>query len=77
MIIHAYIPADDPERVARVIAEVWLGEYFPSTAIVSTDISDGFVIGTDGRRTDLEAGLIIGDDTHKIIAVKPQKLRLV
>jgi hypothetical protein len=29
MIIHASIPADDPERVARVIAEVWRGEYFP------------------------------------------------
>ncbi len=29
MLIHASIPADDPERVARVIAEVWRGEYFP------------------------------------------------
>ncbi len=29
MIIHASIPADDPERVARVIAEVWRGEHFP------------------------------------------------
>jgi len=29
MIIHTSIPADDPERVARVIAEIWRGEYFP------------------------------------------------
>lgn len=29
MLIRASIPADDPERVARVIAEVWRGEYFP------------------------------------------------
>ncbi len=29
MIIHASIPADDPERVARVIAELWRGESFP------------------------------------------------
>jgi len=26
MTIHASIPADDPERVARVIAELWRGE---------------------------------------------------
>ncbi|MGB6944513.1 MAG: hypothetical protein WBE37_19095 [Bryobacteraceae bacterium] len=29
MIFHASIPADDPERVARVIAELWRREYFP------------------------------------------------
>jgi hypothetical protein len=29
MIIHASIPADDPARVARVIAELWRGESFP------------------------------------------------
>jgi hypothetical protein len=29
VIIHASIPADDPERVARVIAELWRGESFP------------------------------------------------
>jgi hypothetical protein len=29
MIYHASIPADEPERVARVIAELWRGEYFP------------------------------------------------
>ena len=32
MIIHASIPADDPERVARVIAELWRGESFPFLA---------------------------------------------
>jgi hypothetical protein len=29
MIIHASVPADDPERVARVISEIWRGAYFP------------------------------------------------
>jgi hypothetical protein len=29
MIYHASIPADEPERVARVIAELWCGEQFP------------------------------------------------
>jgi hypothetical protein len=28
MIFHASIPADDPERVARVMAEIWGGECF-------------------------------------------------
>jgi hypothetical protein len=28
MIFHASIPADEPERVARVIAEIWGGEAF-------------------------------------------------
>ena len=28
MIFHASIPADDPERVAAVIAEIWQGESF-------------------------------------------------
>jgi hypothetical protein len=28
MIFHASVPADDPERVARVMAEVWNGEAF-------------------------------------------------
>jgi hypothetical protein len=29
MIIHASIPADEPERVARAIAELWRGTYAP------------------------------------------------
>jgi hypothetical protein len=29
MIIHASIPADDPERAARVIAELWRGSHAP------------------------------------------------
>lgn len=29
MIYHASIPADDPERVARVLAKIWQADYFP------------------------------------------------
>jgi hypothetical protein len=29
MIFHASIPADDPEHVARVLAEIWKTHYFP------------------------------------------------
>lgn len=29
MIFHASIPADDPERVAKVLAEIWKTDYFP------------------------------------------------
>lgn len=29
MIFHASIPADDPERVARVIAQLWCGRHVP------------------------------------------------
>lgn len=29
MLFHASIPADDPERVARVIAELWRGQSLP------------------------------------------------
>ena len=29
MIFHASVPADDPERVARVLAELWRGECYP------------------------------------------------
>jgi hypothetical protein len=38
MIIHASVPADEPERVARVIAELWRGSYqrFPFAAGVFT-----------------------------------------
>jgi hypothetical protein len=32
MIIHVSIPADEPERVARVIAELWRGESIPFVA---------------------------------------------
>jgi hypothetical protein len=32
MIIHVLIPADEPERVARVIAELWRGEAIPFVA---------------------------------------------
>jgi hypothetical protein len=29
MIFHASIPADDPQHVARVLAEIWKTQYFP------------------------------------------------
>jgi hypothetical protein len=51
MIFHASIPADDPERVARVIAELWRGEYlpfiFPQTFIV---------FANDDRASEVEIG---------------------
>jgi hypothetical protein len=32
MLFHASVPADDPERVARVIAELWRGQMLPFPA---------------------------------------------
>jgi hypothetical protein len=29
VIFHASIPADDPERIARILAEIWKTHYFP------------------------------------------------
>lgn len=50
MLFHASIPADDPERVARVVAELWRGDVtpfppFPGAFIVWSD---------DERRTVLD-----------------------
>jgi hypothetical protein len=49
MIFHASIPADEPERVARVMAEPWRGEYFPF-------LFSGFfiVLASDQRGTEVE-----------------------
>lgn len=49
MIFHASIPADDPERVARVIAELWRSEHFPFVYPESY-----IVIAGDDRGTEVE-----------------------
>jgi hypothetical protein len=49
MIFHVSIPADDPQRVARVIAEVWRTEYFPFVFPGSF-----IVIPDDERGTEIE-----------------------
>jgi hypothetical protein len=49
MIFHASIPADDPERVARVLGELWQRDYFPFV------LEGTFVIfANDGLGTQLE-----------------------
>ncbi len=49
MIHHASIPADDPERVARVIAELWRGTYHPFIAPCTF-----VVLADDAHGTELE-----------------------
>lgn len=49
MIFHVSIPAKDPYRVARVIAELWQGEYLPFT-MPGTFV----VIGGDDRGSAIE-----------------------
>jgi hypothetical protein len=51
MIIHASVPADDPERVARVIAELWRCEYFPFLLPQHFLVMPG-----DERGTQIEVG---------------------
>jgi len=51
VINHASIPADEPERVARVIAELWRGEYFPFVFLGSFVVFAG-----DDRGTQIEVG---------------------
>jgi hypothetical protein len=50
VLFHASIPADDPERVARVIAELWQGEVLPFPPHPSALM----VFAGDDRRTILE-----------------------
>lgn len=50
MIIHASIPADEPERVARVIAELWKGEAVPFPPIERSWMA----FAHDGRGTEIE-----------------------
>ena len=47
MLYHASIPADDPERVARVIAELWGGEALPFPPFAGAYIA----MARDERRT--------------------------
>jgi hypothetical protein len=51
MIFHASIPADDPERVAKVVAELWRGTYHPFIA-PGTYV----VLANDELGTELEVG---------------------
>jgi hypothetical protein len=47
MLFHASIPADDPERVARVIAVLWAGEVLPFPPFAGAYIA----MAGDERRT--------------------------
>ncbi|HEY6455048.1 MAG TPA: hypothetical protein VIY90_07140 [Steroidobacteraceae bacterium] len=56
MIIHASIPADEPERVARAIAELWRGTYAPFpivpgvfTASAGDDLGSQVELGPRGH----------------------------
>ena len=57
MIYHASVPADDCERVARVIAELWRGTYHPfiapGTFIVLANDSHGTELEVAPRGTEL------------------------
>lgn len=50
MIFHASIPADEPERVARVIAELWRGEAVPFPPIPGSWMA----YAHDGRGSEIE-----------------------
>ncbi len=50
MILHASIPADDTEHVARVIAELWKGEAVPFPPVPGS----WMVYPHDGKGTELE-----------------------
>lgn len=50
MIFHASIPADDPERVARVVAELWHGEAVPFPPVEGSWMA----YAHDGRGSELE-----------------------
>jgi hypothetical protein len=52
MMIHASIPADNPERVARVIAELWRGSYAPFAVIPGVFTASA----GDDRGTQIEVG---------------------
>ena len=52
MMIHASIPADDPERVARVIAELWRGRSAPLPFAPGAYVA----IAGDDRGTQIEVG---------------------
>jgi hypothetical protein len=50
MLFHASIPADDPERAARVIGELWGGDVMPFPPFPEAYIT----MANDQRRTALE-----------------------
>lgn len=50
MIFHASIPADDPERVAGVIAELWCGRHVPFPPFPGSWIAFAF----DARGSEIE-----------------------
>ncbi len=52
MLFHASIPADDPERVARVIAEVWRGESMPFPPVPGIYVA----FANDDRGSEIEVG---------------------
>lgn len=52
MIIHASIPADEPERVARVIADLWRGTYAPFPVVPGVFTARA----GDERGTQVEVG---------------------
>jgi len=60
VINHASIPADEPERVARVIAELWRSEYFPfvfpGSFVVLAGDEHGTEIEVQPRGMELTAG---------------------
>jgi hypothetical protein len=52
MLFHASIPADNPEHVARVIAEIWRGESMPFPPVPGTFIA----FAGDERGSEIEVG---------------------
>ena len=52
MIVHASVPAYDPERVARVIAELWQGFSMPFPVIPGVFVA----MAGDDRGTQVEVG---------------------
>jgi len=52
MMIHASIPADHPERVARVIADLWRGRYAPFPVAPGVYVA----MSGDDRGTQIEVG---------------------
>jgi len=50
VLFHASIPADEPERVARVLAELWRGEVLPFPPFPEAFV----VLAGDERRTVLD-----------------------
>jgi hypothetical protein len=52
MLFHASIPADQPERVARVLAQIWRGHHMPSPGRPGQGFYIAFAL--DDRGTEIE-----------------------